>query len=108
VPVTVPIFAAGAKRSPPRGNAVARALQKPPGAAASSGASTKERRPMLLQKINRSIARARLLRDTRGANMVEYIAIILLVAVVGITAFRTFGTTVSTKIGEGNTEVGGL
>ena len=59
----------------------------------------------MLQTLKQKIARARLLRDTRGANMVEYIAIVLLVAVVGIGAFQLFGDAVKTKIEAGTTGV---
>jgi pilus assembly protein Flp/PilA len=37
-------------------------------------------------------------RDIRGANMVEYIILVGLVAIVGFAAFRLFGTNVSTSV----------
>lgn len=45
-----------------------------------------------------------LLRDTRGANMVEYIIIVGLVAIIAIAGFTAFGGQVSTAItGQGTT-----
>lgn len=42
--------------------------------------------------------RQRLLRDQRGAGLVEYIMLAGLVAIAAITAFTGFGTSVSNKI----------
>ena len=45
-----------------------------------------------------------LLHDTRGANMVEYIIIVGLVAIIAIAGFTAFGGQVTTAInGQGNT-----
>lgn len=41
-----------------------------------------------------------LCRDVRGANMVEYIILVGVIAVLAMAAFRTFGTSVQTKIGQ--------
>jgi Flp pilus assembly pilin Flp len=41
---------------------------------------------------------ARLLRDTRGANLVEYIVIVGLIAVVALGGFRMFGGSVNGKV----------
>ncbi len=46
-----------------------------------------------------------LVRDTRGANMVEYIAILGLVAIAAITAFTTFGSAVQTEVTNASTKV---
>ncbi len=47
-------------------------------------------------------------RDTRGLSTVEYIIILVLIAVAGIGLWRAFGDTVSEKIGNATGEVGGL
>ncbi len=49
-----------------------------------------------------------LANDTAGLSTVEYVIILILIAVVGITAWRTFGNTVVTKINSGNSQVSGL
>ncbi len=49
-----------------------------------------------------------LLENTEGLSTVEYVIILILIAVVGITAWRTFGNTVVTKINSGNSQVSGL
>lgn len=41
-----------------------------------------------------------IVRDTRGANMVEYIIVVGLVALIAIVGFTTFGGDVKTKIEE--------
>lgn len=47
---------------------------------------------------NESSLGQRLLRDQRGAGLVEYIMLAGLVAIAAITAFTGFGTSVSSKI----------
>ena len=47
---------------------------------------------------NGNSLRQRLLRDQRGAGLVEYIMLAGLVAIAAITAFTSFGTSVSNKI----------
>ncbi len=47
----------------------------------------------------RSIVR-RLRGDTRGANMVEYIILVGVVALLAIVAFRAFNKSVSAKVNE--------
>ena len=47
-----------------------------------------------------------LLRDQRGAGLVEYAMIAGLVAIAAITAFGTFGTSVSGKVTNQATTVG--
>ena len=49
-----------------------------------------------------------LVRDERGLSTVEYIIILVLIAVAGIGLWRAFGDTVSQKIGDATGEVGGL
>lgn len=49
-----------------------------------------------------------LVRDERGLSTVEYIIILVLIAVAGIGLWRAFGDTVSEKIGDATGEVGGL
>ena len=39
-------------------------------------------------------------RDARGANMVEYIILVGVVAVLAMAAFKAFGTAVQTKIND--------
>jgi pilus assembly protein Flp/PilA len=47
-----------------------------------------------------SVVRIRkLLRDTRGANMVEYIIIVGLVAFLAIAGFTIFGQNITSKVG---------
>ena len=40
----------------------------------------------------------RLVRDRKGANMVEYIILVGVVAVLAMAAFRAFGTTIQSKM----------
>ena len=47
-----------------------------------------------------------LLRDTRGANMVEYIIMVGLVALIALAGFKTFGSAVMGKIGNQAKTVG--
>ena len=49
-----------------------------------------------------------LARDTEGLSTVEYVIILMLIAVVGIVAWRTFGNTVVNKINSGNSQISGL
>ncbi len=41
-----------------------------------------------------------LIRDRRGAGMTEYIILVGVIALLAIAAFRFFGKSVSTKIGQ--------
>jgi pilus assembly protein Flp/PilA len=47
-------------------------------------------------------------RDERGANMVEYLIIVGLVAIAAMFAFKTFGGTVNTKITNQGTTLGAV
>ena len=49
-----------------------------------------------------------LVRDRRGANMVEYIILVGIVALLAIVAFRTFNTKVKAKVTEQATAVDGI
>jgi Flp pilus assembly pilin Flp len=49
-----------------------------------------------------------LARNTDGLSTVEYVIILMLIAVVGIVAWRTFGNTVVSKINAGNGQISGL
>ena len=45
-----------------------------------------------------------LVKDTRGANMVEYIIMVGLIAIIAMAGFRFFGTQIDQKIDQqGNT-----
>ncbi|MCL2450857.1 MAG: hypothetical protein FWD17_18085 [Polyangiaceae bacterium] len=45
-----------------------------------------------------------LVKDTRGANMVEYIIMVGLIALIAMAGFRIFGTQINNKINQqGNT-----
>ena len=50
----------------------------------------------------------RLARDTRGANLVEYIMLVGLIAILCIVAFNQFGGSVRTKINEEKGAIDGL
>lgn len=50
----------------------------------------------------------RMLEDTRGANFVEYMIIVGVVALLAIAAFTTFGQNVQDKITEEGTAVSGI
>jgi Flp pilus assembly pilin Flp len=50
----------------------------------------------------------RLRRDTRGANMVEYILLVGVVALIAIAGFKLFGGKVKDKINEQGQSVGGI
>jgi len=47
-------------------------------------------------------------RDVGGLSTVEYVIILILIAVVGIAAWRTFGNNVVTKITSGSNQIQGL
>jgi len=50
----------------------------------------------------------RLISDTHGLSTVEYVILLILIAVVSIAAWRTFGATVRDKINTGNSQVSGM
>jgi pilus assembly protein Flp/PilA len=49
-----------------------------------------------------------LLRSTRGANMVEYIILVGLVALIAVVGFKYFGGEVQTRINNQGTAVKGI
>lgn len=49
-----------------------------------------------------------LLKDTRGANLVEYIILVGVVALIAIAGFKIFGTKVTDKIQEQSDSVGSI
>ena len=49
-----------------------------------------------------------LLRDDAGLSTVEYVILLILIAVVGITAWRQFGGAVVTKVTSGSNQIQGL
>ncbi len=49
-----------------------------------------------------------LARDQRGLTTVEYVIVLVLIAVVGIGVWRTFGQNLSAKINEAASSVQGL
>jgi pilus assembly protein Flp/PilA len=57
---------------------------------------------MTLAKINR------FLKDSRGANMVEYIILVGVVAILAIAGFKYFGSSVTAKIQQQGDTVNGV
>jgi len=57
-----------------------------------------------MMKINNTFRR--FLKDTRGANMVEYIILVGVVALISIAAFKAFGSQVQGKIKKQGDQVG--
>jgi len=47
-----------------------------------------------------TLAQKTLINDTKGANLVEYMMLVGLIAIVAIVGFTKFGKSVNTKIGE--------
>jgi len=54
------------------------------------------------------IAKKNLWTDTRGANIVEYIILVGVVALIAIAGFKIFGTSVEAKITEQGASVGSI
>ena len=50
----------------------------------------------------------KLLKDQSGLSTVEYVVILLLIVVVSISAWRTFGNTVVSKVTSGSNQIGSL
>ena len=50
-----------------------------------------------------TLATRNLVKDTRGANLVEYIILVGVIALIALVGFRAFGTAVNTKV---NTQSG--
>ena len=55
-----------------------------------------------------TLATKNLVKDTRGANLVEYIILVGVIALIALVGFRLFGTTVNTKINTQAGQVGGI
>ncbi len=54
------------------------------------------------------IASKRFLSDTRGANLVEYIILVGVIALIAIAGFKAFGGKVKDKVTEQSNSVGGI
>ncbi len=52
--------------------------------------------------------RKSLLQDQRGLTTVEYVIVLALIAIAGITIWRNFGTALTDKVSAHTTEVEGL
>ncbi len=46
-----------------------------------------------------------LMNETEGLSTVEYVILLVLIAVVGIAAWKTFGTTIRERVNGGNTQI---
>ena len=55
-----------------------------------------------------TLANKDFLKDTRGANMVEYIILVGVVALIALAGFKIFGQKVDAKIQEQSGKVGGI
>jgi Flp pilus assembly pilin Flp len=55
-----------------------------------------------------TIANQSFLKDTRGANLVEYIILVGVVALIALAGFKAFGTSVTNKINTQSGTVGGI
>ncbi|MDH5492198.1 MAG: hypothetical protein OEY14_09605 [Myxococcales bacterium] len=49
-----------------------------------------------------------LVRDEKGLSTVEYIIILILIAIIGIVAWRSFGQTVQQQVEGATTDIGSL
>jgi Flp pilus assembly pilin Flp len=49
-----------------------------------------------------------LLRDTRGANLVEYIILVGVIALIAIAGFKAFGSRVNDKVNEQAGSISGI
>ena len=65
--------------------------------------SNKSNRTALAKNSKRNLAK--LIRDEKGATFVEYIILVALVALGGITAWKTFGTSIKTATEAQGTEI---
>jgi Flp pilus assembly pilin Flp len=59
----------------------------------------------LTNKIRHAAYRSNLMHDDRGLSTVEYVIILVLIAVLGIVSWNKFGGTVKEKIDESNNSV---
>jgi pilus assembly protein Flp/PilA len=61
-----------------------------------------------MKSIDKRVAKKNLITDTRGANIVEYIILVGVVALIAIAGFKIFGTSVEAKITEQGSSVDGI
>lgn len=54
------------------------------------------------------IAAKKLVRDNKGANLVEYIILVGVIALIAIAGFKMFGSKVQAKVEEQAGSVGGI
>ena len=54
------------------------------------------------------ISAKKLLQDNKGANLVEYIILVGVIALIAIAGFKMFGTKVQAKVEEQAGSVGGI
>ena len=59
-----------------------------------------------MESNEKRVAKKSLLKDTRGANIVEYIILVGVVALIAIAGFKIFGSSVEQKITDQGTAVG--
>ncbi len=64
-------------------------------------------RSSAVAKASKSLAR-KLAGDTRGANLVEYIILVGVIALIAIAGFKLFGNKVRGKVEEQSDSVGGI
>lgn len=55
-----------------------------------------------------TIATKGFLKDTRGANLVEYIILVGVIALIALAGFKAFGASVTAKVGAQATKVNGI
>ena len=61
-----------------------------------------------MQPVMRSSSPRTLLADTRGANLVEYIILVGVIALIAIAGFKAFGNNVRAKVDEQAGSVSGI
>ena len=64
--------------------------------------------PHLARKASPMNRKLSLLRDTRGANLVEYIILVGVIALIAIAGFKAFGNRVNDKVNEQAGSVSGI
>jgi Flp pilus assembly pilin Flp len=67
----------------------------------------KEKGTALERKPSKGLQR-RLAGDTRGLSTVEYLILLVLIAVAGITVWKKIGGTITTKATKANTDMTGM
>ena len=63
---------------------------------------------MKTNKDTKKLTLQKLINDERGANLVEYIILVGVVALIALVGFKVFGTNVQTKVNEQATAVTGI